>query len=217
MAKNDSLATYKARGSAGPITYANWKGIGYFKQKAFIVANPKTDGQLNARERLRKMVIMFQSFGSAINSGFREMAVKMSAYNAFVKANINTCLVYVALEDYTIDWSLVEMAKGTLGNTAIATSSASAATNNATLTFDTVATAYNQSVDDEVQIAYYNETTAIQGWNLTSGKVRSDGTVTFAVEGGVTLGDTIYAYLWFKSPIGNKVSDSVVATITAGA
>ena len=217
MAKNDSLATYKARGSAGPITYANWKGIGYFKQKAFVVANPKTDGQVNARARLRLMVTLFQLFGSAVNSGFKEMAVKMSAYNAFVKANINTALTYVSLGVYTVDQSLLKMSQGTLGNTSLLTQSASAATNNLTVTFDTAVTAYNQSAGDLLQIAYDNDGSGVSGWNLTGGATRADGTATIAIEGGVTLADNIAVWAWFKSPTGQKVSDSFYVLVVAGA
>lgn len=217
MAKNDSLATYKAKGSAGPLTYANWKGIGYFKQKAFTVANPKTDGQVNARARLRLMVVLFQLFGSAVNAGFKEMAVKMSAYNAFVKANINTALTYISLGVYEVDKSLLKMSQGTLGNTVPLTTSASAATNNLTITYDTAITSYNQSAGDLIQIVYDNDGSGVSGWNLTSGADRSDGTVTIAVEGGVTLADNIAVWFWFKSPTGQKVSDSYYVAVVAGA
>lgn len=217
MAKNDSLAVYKARGSAGPITYANWKGIGYFKQKAFIVANPKTDGQLNARARLRTMVTLFQLLGTAVNAGFREMAVKMSAYNAFVKENINSALTYIAVGDYVVDESLLKLSKGTLGNTPLLSQSASAATNNLTVTYDSAVVAYNQSAGDLVQIAYDNVTSGVTGWNLTGGATRADGTATIAIEGGVTLADDINVWVWFKSPTGIKVSDSVYVNVIAGA
>ena len=217
MAKNDSLAVFKARGSAGPITYANWKGIGYFKQKAFIVANPKTDGQINARARLALMVVAFQLIGSAVNAGFKEMAVKMSAYNAFVKANINSALLYVSLGVYEIVPENLQVSKGTLGNTSIATSSATAAGNTLTVTYDNTVQSYNQSLDDEVQILYTNRDTGVTGWSLASGQTRADGTVTVTVEGGVSLGEEIECYMWFKAATGTKVSDSQYVLITAGA
>lgn len=217
MAKNDSLATYKARGSAGPITYANWKGIGYFKQKAFTVANPKTDGQINARARLALMVALFADVGAAVQVGFKEMAVKMSQYNAFVKYNINTALTYVSLGVYTVDWSLIQFAKGTLGNTAISSAAASAATNNATIVYSNVVTSFNQSLDDLAMVCYNNITTGVGGFNSTSGAERQDGTVTIAIEGGVTAGDDIHLWLFFKQTTGNKISDSVYLNITAGA
>lgn len=217
MAKNDSLATYKAKGSAGPLTYANWKGIGYFKQKAFTVANPKTDGQVNARARMSLMVTLFQLWGSAVNAGFKEMAVKMSAYNAFVKENINTALTYISLGVYEVDPALLKMSKGTLGNTALLTQSASGAGNNLTVTYDSAVTAYNQSAGDLIQIVYDNNNTGVSGWNLTSGDTRADGTSTIAIEGGVTAGDVIDIWVFFKSPTGNKVSDSFYVQVTAGA
>lgn len=217
MAKNLSLATYKSKGSAGLLTFSNWKGISYFKQKATTVANPKTDAQVNQRARLTAMVELFRQFATVSLIGFREKAIKMSSYNAFVKYNIQSALTYVSLGVYNINWGALKVSQGTLGTTLQATSSASAATNNATVTFDTGTPIYGQSVDDKVMIAYFNSTTEIGGWNVTSGQVRSDGTVTFAIEGGVTLADHIYIYLFFTSPDGSKVSDSDVVLVTAGA
>lgn len=217
MAKNSSLATYKARGSAGPLTFANWKGIGYFKQKATQVANPNTDGQINARARLALMVALFADFGNAVQVGFKEMAVKMSAYNAFVKYNINSALTYVSLGVYTTNWSTILFSKGTLGDTAILTSAASAGTNNVTLTYNSANEFFAQSATDLAKVVCINQTNEVISVVLNDGATRADGTIVFAPEGGITLADSLDVYLFFVKADNSKVSTSVHVNIVAGA
>ena len=217
MAKNDSLATYKARGSAGPLTFANWKGIGYFKQKATTVSNPNTDGQVNARARLALMVALFADFGNAVQTGFKEMAVKMSAYNAFVKYNINSALTYVSLGVYTTNWSTILFSKGTLGDTPILTGAGSAGTNNITLTYDTANAFYAQSSTDLAKVVCVNQTNEVISIVLNDGATRADGTIVFAPEGGINLADSFDVYLFFVKADNSKVSNSVHMNIVAGA
>ena len=217
MAKNLSLATYKAKGSAGLLTFSNWLGISYFKQKATSVGNPKTSGQVNQRARLSKMVEVFRGIATIILIGFREKKVKMSAYNAFVKANIMSALTYVSEGVYTLDWVSLKVSAGTLGDTPVLTSSASGAGNNLTLTYSNTVDTYGQALTDLAMVFYYNNDTQVGGWSTNSGKTRADGTITVTVEGGVTTGDEIYAYLFFASTTDNKCSNSIQVTITAGA
>lgn len=215
MAKNTSLATYKAKGSAGPLTYSNWKGIGYFKQKPTSVANPDTDAQQNQRGRLRLLVAAWAVLGAGLQTGFREMAVKMSQFNAFMKYNIQTGLTFISTGVYEIDLTTFLVSKGSLSITPINSATANATTDNLTITYSNTVDAFNQSLDDVCHVVIYNANTESWTPNPTTGATRADGTVTVAIKGGATAADVIYGYLYFSKADGSKVSTSQYTMVTA--
>jgi hypothetical protein len=87
MAKYNSIALGKARGSAGNVRFSIWKGIPVASQKPESVANPRTVKQQNARARLSALVAVFRRMPSLLDTMYAFRAVQKSAYNAFVSAN----------------------------------------------------------------------------------------------------------------------------------
>lgn len=103
-----------ARNKIGNVVFSTWKGLFVLKNKPASVANPRTDAQVAQRSIITQLVALFRLIPSAVNAGFRQMAVGMSAYNAFVKYNapeaftITGSTAALKVEDLT-------MAKGSLG------------------------------------------------------------------------------------------------------
>lgn len=86
MAKISSVAVGKGRGSIGNVRFSIWKGIAVAAQKPESVANPRTPKQLAARSRITVCTACFRSIPTFLNLVFAALAVKQSAYNAYVAA-----------------------------------------------------------------------------------------------------------------------------------
>ncbi len=83
----NSLLIGKGKGSAGNITVNQLKGQTILKQKASMVANPRTDAQVAQRDMVSRAVYFWQLFGSVIKSGWTSLLPFCSEYNTFVSIN----------------------------------------------------------------------------------------------------------------------------------
>ena len=102
----------KFRQSIGNVTFGGWKGLNVAKQKAVQVANPKTAKQLKQRAAMSFMVNLSKQINSGLKVYWSKLAIKMSAYNAFVKENLSK-LSYNT-DHWEIPSSGFAMAKGSL-------------------------------------------------------------------------------------------------------
>ena len=83
----NSLLIGKGKGSAGNITVNQLKGQTILKQKATMVANPRTDAQVAQRDMVSKAVYFWQLFGNVLKSGWTSLLPFCSEYNTFVSVN----------------------------------------------------------------------------------------------------------------------------------
>lgn len=217
MAKNNAIATDKAKGSAGNVTFANWKGIDYFKQKAESVSNPKTDAQQTQRTRMTLIVAFFRVFAATLNTGFREMAVKMSAYNAFAKYNVMTAVTITTPTTGEIDIPNLQIAKGSLGATPMDSAVISAGGVTLTLDWEPTVQMTSQSVTDGLWVLLYNRDLVTWQMENAGANERGDGTLVLPLTTGVALGNTFDVFTFFYSKVTNKVSDSRHNVVVAGA
>lgn len=89
MAKIQSLAVRKARGSMGGMTYSVLKGQQIVKEKATEVSNPRTTAQMSQRIKLANLVALYRANKPWMSrGGFEIKKATESDYNAFVSANI---------------------------------------------------------------------------------------------------------------------------------
>jgi len=79
-------------GKVGTVIGGNWKGIDYMRGKAASVSNPKTEAQLDQRARFRAALKFLQPLTSFIRVGFKNYAVKMTAFNSAMLYNLNNAL-----------------------------------------------------------------------------------------------------------------------------
>jgi hypothetical protein len=83
----NSLLIGKGKGSAGNITVNQLKGQTILKQKASMVANPRTDAQVAQRDMVSRAVYFWQLFGNVLKSGWTSLLPFCSEYNTFVSTN----------------------------------------------------------------------------------------------------------------------------------
>ncbi len=85
--KINSILIGKGKGSAGNVTVTQLKGQTILKQKASIVANPRTAGQVTQRLFINRAVFVWQLIGSVIKSGWTSLKPFCSQYNTFTSEN----------------------------------------------------------------------------------------------------------------------------------
>ena len=90
MAKINSLAVRKARGTMGGMVYAVVGGQSTVREKATDVSNPKTSAQMSRRVMLANLVNLYKLNKEWMKKlAFEGRPKKLSVYNEFIKANIN--------------------------------------------------------------------------------------------------------------------------------
>ena len=85
--KINSILIGKGSGSAGNVTVVQLKGQSILKQKATIVSNPRTSGQISQRNMVTRAVLAWQYFGSVLKQGFTSLLPHSSQYNTYVSVN----------------------------------------------------------------------------------------------------------------------------------
>lgn len=89
MAIINSMAIGKARKSAGNITFATIKGRTVAREKPAYVRNPQTLAQMAQRAKMAKVVAVWRAFANRLTKVFTVIPGYGSAYNQFVKMNID--------------------------------------------------------------------------------------------------------------------------------
>lgn len=88
MARTSNPLIGHSRNKIGGVVFSSWKGINTLRESPASVANPQTDGQVSQRSAMRQIVALARIVLFALETSFRERAVQMSQFNAFVKANL---------------------------------------------------------------------------------------------------------------------------------
>jgi Family of unknown function (DUF6266) len=206
MARYNSVALGKARGSAGNVRFSIWKGIPVASQKPETVANPRTPKQLSARSRITALVSIFRKIPAFVDSVYSYLAIQKSAYNAWMSAqNKDTFLTFDASNICTgIIGGDLQIANQ---NLVIGSFSVSEGATSYTLTFAglTPSRSYSIIVASQIGSSDFNEVTTLSDFatNSTGGATVSVDFSGFDGGGANTLysviQDTVtglkYAYI----------------------
>jgi hypothetical protein len=152
---------------------------------------------------------------SALNVGFKELAIKKSEFNAFVSANIMTATVPNAPDPAAITYADLIVSKGSLGETELSSIVADVSEGDIVLTWPTTTTGAGQASTDRAYAVLVNTTTGgVQ--ECLSIAARSAGTfsVTPSSSLGFTAGNVIRAFFFFSRLDGTKSSNSTTTTTT---
>ena len=202
------------RKKVGNVVGASWKGIPVLKIYQPVVSNPKTAAQVTVRTGFKAFAQLASLIlASYIKPLWDRNAVRMSGYNAFMKANAE----FIADGSSPFDVEFVAT-KGKMDATAITSGSASAS--GITLNWDSSATSRYALPEDKPYVLALNVTQGTVAFAGLAGSAakRSDGTVTIAAAAlmnAITSGDDLDVYLSFQRSDATIVSDSDSATITA--
>lgn len=205
----------RARQKLGGTVFTTWKGINVIKGKPLTVANPRTDPQIMRRSAMSQIVELARLLTGALNLGFKEQAVRKSAFNAFVGYNLRNAFNYTAPPVATLTPATLLVSQGTVSPTAISAISADESINVVAVDWTSASLLPGQSNADSMQCVVYNENKDI--WVSTHNPaVRTDNSISMTLPTGfVTVGDVIRAYLFSYNSASRKSSDSTTATEVA--
>lgn len=210
--------TGRMRQKLGGVVFTTWKGINVMRGKPLTVANPRTDAQLMRRSALSQMTEIARLISDVINLGFKEQAVRKSAFNAFVGNGLRNAFDYSAPPTATFVPEDLATSQGTISPTTWGSMALSAGGNDFQMDWDATNLMPGQSNADVPIIALRNNTTGL--WvPITQGvATRADETVTVTFPAGsVSVGNTCQFYFFFYNATNRKSSDSVTSTVIAGA
>lgn len=194
-------------GKVGNVIGANWKGIDYVRIMPASVANPKTDKQLTARQKLTVTTAFCKACLAFIQVGFRFLAIKMSAYNACFSAN-NPANIQGTYPNQTIDYPNAKVSSGELEpalNPAVVSTVAATVHS----TWDDNSTNGNANASDIAQILIYNPAKK-QSVAFLSGVAREAATSSNTVPNSFS-GDLVHVYIAFTNLDGSMQANSMYA------
>lgn len=203
-------------GSVGGVTFSKWKGIDVIKTKPTVVANPNSDKQKTQRGSFTLIIAFYRLLVAVVNLGFKQLAVKKSAYNAFASTNLKQAFDMSVPGTVTFKPESFMISKGTISDTSITSVTADASDQMIDIAFPNTYGLPGQSASDKPLMAAYN--TVLDEWvSAVGSSARSTGAGSMAMPAGWLENHTLRVYLGFVNEDGSEASDSknIAATIVA--
>ena len=113
MSIAENPLTGPMRKSMGNFTMYSYNGMNIVRSKAYKIRDPKTEKQLNNRERMTVVAEMYRAFSSIIALGFPEDREGKAPQNMFVSANFSSAFI-MADNKPVISYPRLLVAKGSL-------------------------------------------------------------------------------------------------------
>ncbi len=204
MAIVQNPITGRTRGKFASAVFSKQFGKNTMRSKPISVKNPRTKLQRKQRSKFAIMVELARKFLSFIRLGFKQSAIGMSEFNAFVQTNI-----FIAISgtypDFAIDYTKIVVSKGTLTG-AVGTSALAEAEKKVTVNWSDNTGSCDALAEDKALIVLLNP----ESKNVvasTEDKTREDETMEFTVP-DAWVGDEVHVYIGFSNDKGDKVADS---------
>ena len=194
-------------GKVGTVVGGSWKGITYIRGMAQSIKNPKTEGQMKQREKMRNVSAFLQVMQPVINVGYKNQSAKQSPYSAAMSYILKN-----AMNDTEINYSRVLLSRGTLPNVGnlAATSDDSAASISWSYTEGQI----GASASDNICAVAYNKD---KGQMIcdSSTATRSEESLDLNYPSGWEAGDKVELYLFTITADRKNLSDSAfIAEVT---
>ncbi|WP_147679251.1 DUF6266 family protein [Algibacter pacificus] len=189
----------------GNIIGGSWKGINYIRIKPTSVANPRTEGQVNQRNKFTIALEYLQATKSFIKIGYKSFATKKTEFNAAMSYVLNNAIAGVA-PDFTIDYSLALLSRGDLSGVIDGSTDLS---QGGEITFNWADNSDegNASATDKAMVLVYNPNRR-DSVSILDGANRSVGSQVITIPNTYT-DETVEMFMAFVSADGKKVSNSV--------
>ena len=191
-------------GNVGNVIGGSWKGVAYMRIRPVSVANPRTEGQLDQRSKFALIIRFLEPLASSLRIGFRNLAIKMSAFNSAMSYNLLNA-IQGTYPNYTVDYPNVLVSKGKLPRPRNQ-AAASTVAGTVVFTWDDNSDEVEAKTDDKTLLVVYNpvkdQAVLIEGL-----AERADGTQTITMPGSFS-GDLVQCYIAFKAKEGELISNS---------
>jgi len=191
-------------GKVGTVIGGNWKGIDYMRSKAASVSNPKTEAQLDQRARFGAALKFLQPLTSFIRVGFKNYAVKMTAFNSAMSYNLNNALDG-AYPDYFIDYTRALVSRGSLPGAFNPTVESTIA-GQVEFTWEDNSSDADANVSDLVLLVVYNPSKQ-QAITVIGGNSRTAGRQMVTVPKAFS-GDEVFCFIAFQNANQSILSNS---------
>ncbi len=192
-------------GKVGNIIGGSWKGIDYIRIKPTSVANPRTEGQVNQRNKFTATLEFLQPNNEFIKIGYKAYANKMSEFNAAMSYILGNAIVGLA-PNFSVDYSNALLSKGKLSR-ALNPSVDLTTPSQVSFSWDDNSAEGNANVTDKSMVLVYNPSKK-ESIYILDGADRTVGTQVVSLPSTYT-GDAVELFMAFVSDDGYVVSNSV--------
>ena len=192
-------------GKVGNIIGGSWKGIDYIRIKPSSVANPRTEGQVNQRNKFTVTLEYLQATSDFIKIGYKSFAVKKTEFNAAMSYVLNNAVGGVA-PNFTIDFTLALLSRGPLSGVLNGTTDLTTA-GQVTFDWDDNSAEGNANVTDKSMVLVYNPSKK-ESISILDGADRTVGSQVVTIP-NTYAGDTVELFMAFVSEDGKTVSNRV--------
>ena len=192
-------------GKVGNVIGGNWKGIDYLRIKPSSVANPRTEGQVNQRNKFTISLEYLQANKDFIKVGYKAFATKKTEFNAAMSYVLNNGVIGTA-PNFSIDYSLALLSRGSLSSPTNGSVDLSTA-NQVTFDWDDNSADGNANATDKAMVLAYNPSKK-ESIYILDGAQRSATTQVLSLPTSYT-GDNVELFMAFITEDGKIVSNSV--------
>ena len=192
-------------GKVGNVIGGNWKGIDYLRIKPSSVANPRTEGQVNQRNKFTITLEYLQANIGFIKIGYKAFAVKKTEFNAAMSYVLNNAVGGIA-PNFTIDYNNALLSRGSLSGVL---NGATDLTNAGQVDFswDDNSAEGNANATDRSMVLVYNPSKK-ESMYILDGADRTVGAQSVVIP-NTYAGDTVELFMAFVSEDGSQVSNSI--------
>ena len=192
-------------GKVGNVIGGNWKGIDYLRIKPSSVANPRTEGQVNQRNKFTITLEYLQANIGFIKIGYKAFAVKKTEFNAAMSYVLNNAVGGLA-PNFTIDYNNALLSRGSLSGVL---NGATDLTNAGQVDFswDDNSAEGNANATDRSMVLVYNPSKK-ESMYILDGADRTVGAQSVVIP-NTYAGDTVELFMAFVSEDGSQVSNSI--------
>jgi len=192
-------------GKVGNVIGGSWKGIDYLRIKPSSVANPRTEGQVNQRNKFTISLEYLQANKEFIKLGYKAFATKKTEFNAAMSYVLNNGISGSA-PNFSVDYSLALLSRGGLSSPTNASVDLSIA-NQVSFDWDDNSAEENANATDKAMVLAYNPSKK-ESIYILGGAQRSATTQILSLPTSYT-GDNVELFMAFITEDGKFVSNSV--------
>lgn len=192
-------------GKVGNVIGGSWKGIDYIRVKPSSVANPRTEGQVNQRNKFTEVLEFLQPNLGFVKVGFKGAAIKQTEFNAAMSYNLRNAITGSA-PNFSVDYANALLSKGKLNKP-----------KDPTANYDTAGHVHfswtentgegDAKEEDLMMMLVYNPSKKESVYVLT-GTVRAEEEFSMSVPSSF-VGDLVHSYIAILNQEGTITSDSV--------
>jgi hypothetical protein len=192
-------------GKVGNIIGGSWKGIDYIRIKPSSVANPRTEGQVNQRNKFSATLEYLQPNKAFLKVGYKSFASKKTEFNAAMSYVLNNAIGGIA-PNFTVDYANALLSRGGLSGVLNPTTDLTTA-GQVSFGWGDNSAEGNANTTDKAMLLVYNPSKK-DSIIILDGAIRTAGSEAVTIPSTYT-GDTVELFMAFVSADGTKVSNSV--------